>query len=550
MPLPRGDEYNQAVQNPRTSFYDSELKLCQVETTPLGLPKPYSGGFTTTYKLYNYQNKWAVRCFTRDIKDLQIRYQAIGNFLSRNNNGYFVDARYLQQGIKIGANAFPIIKMQWLEGETLNSYINRIYNQKASVERLLSEFIKLVNHLSDLGIAHGDLQHGNILVKNNQLYLIDYDGMYFPELANLQTNEIGHPNYQHPKRTSQYYNKDIDRFSAIVIYSGLKAISAQPNLWKKYDNSENILFKNLDFSNLQNSQLFQELCRHNELKKIGERLIGVCNLEYSKIPTLSDFINGNFAYSTVTIATPPTTIRSAYQVLDAKLVGQMLEHIGDRVEVVGRLTVHRSGRTRYGNPYLFLNVGIWPRQTFTIVIWSEALSIFRTLGVEPESFVGKWISVIGVLENYEGKPQISIDQTSQIQILRDEEDAKSRLQNRPTTTTPNNRTTTTRPNIPEDIWDEIYRGRTVTPQPTVNRPRTSTPPQTQRPSTSPPYQPTRSTPSSSSKSSKSENVGCVVQVIGALIVGGIGASIGGVGGFILGGIIGFAIASALVSFFS
>ena len=51
MALPRGDEYNQAVQNPRVNFSDTELKLCHVETNPLGLPKPYSGGFTTTYRL-------------------------------------------------------------------------------------------------------------------------------------------------------------------------------------------------------------------------------------------------------------------------------------------------------------------------------------------------------------------------------------------------------------------------------------------------------------------------------------------------------------------
>jgi hypothetical protein len=95
MLLPRGDEYNIAVQNPRIAFTDIDLKTGLVETTQLGLPKPYSGGFTITYKLSNGQTAWAVRCFHRDIQDLQRRYRSIGNFFSKNPSQYFVDAQYL-----------------------------------------------------------------------------------------------------------------------------------------------------------------------------------------------------------------------------------------------------------------------------------------------------------------------------------------------------------------------------------------------------------------------------------------------------------------------
>jgi hypothetical protein len=178
MLLPRGDEYNVAVQNPRIAFSDTDLKNGSVETTPLGLPKPYSGGFTITYKISNHQAAWAVRCFHRDIQDLQKRYQSIGNFLSKNSSSYFVDAKYLAEGIKINGKGFPIIKMRWLEGEPLNIYLGKAYNQKAKVEKLLSDFVQLINELEKFGIAHGDLQHGNIIVKNDKLHLIDYDGMY------------------------------------------------------------------------------------------------------------------------------------------------------------------------------------------------------------------------------------------------------------------------------------------------------------------------------------------------------------------------------------
>jgi hypothetical protein len=545
MPLPRGDEYNQAVQTPRTSFYDSDLKLCQVETTPLGLPKPYSGGFTTTYRLSNHQSSWAVRCFTREIRELQRRYQAIGNFLTLNNSKYFVDARYLEQGIKIGANAYPIIKMKWLDGEPMNNYISKSYAQKSSIEKLLNEFVLLVNHLGNLGIAHGDLQHGNIIIKNNQLYLIDYDGMYFPELASLQTNEIGHPNYQHPQRSSQNYNKEIDRFSAIVIYSGLKAISIQPNLWKKYDNSENILFKSQDFSDPKNSPLFQDLNANTELKKIGEKLIGVCYLEYSRIPTLQTFIDGNFTFPSISVARPPVQVpRNAYLVLDARFFGQILEHIGDRVEIVGKLSSCRYGETRFGKPYYFLNFGIYPHHTFTIVIWSEGISAFQVLGVNPSSFVNKWISVTGVIESYNHKPQFEVGLPSQIQVLNNEEEAKARLQIRHTSSTNNNRPTRTNVGAPEDIWETIYSGRPVTPQPPPTQPRPSTPPQSSRPyPTSSSQQTSRPTSSSPSSSSKKGNGGCAVQIVVTLVAGGIGTAIGGVPGLIIGAIIGGIVSS-------
>src|ERR1041385_4956051 len=106
MQLPRGDEYNGAVQNPRIVFTDPDLKNCEVETTPLGLPKPYSGGFTITFKLSNAHSGWAVRCFHRDIQDLQTRYKTIHNFISGNNSRYFIDAAYLQDGIKVNGKCY------------------------------------------------------------------------------------------------------------------------------------------------------------------------------------------------------------------------------------------------------------------------------------------------------------------------------------------------------------------------------------------------------------------------------------------------------------
>lgn len=548
MAFPRGDEYNQAIQNPRISFSDSVLQSCKVETTPLGLPKPYSGGFTTTYKLLNNHSNWAVRCFTREISDLNRRYQSIGNFQSKNKCDFLVEANYLQNGIKVNGIFHPIIKMKWLEGEPLSIYLDKVYNQKSKIDNLILEFLKLINQLENLGIAHGDLQHGNILVMNDKLYLIDYDGMYFPDLANLKVNELGHPNFQHPKRSPNDYNKTIDRFSAIVIYTALKAISVDPSLWKKYDNGDNILFKGVDFVNPSNSQLIRDLNAYTSLSSLSNNLSAICTWEFNKIPTLNECITKTFSPLT-TSTLPSGTVRSPYTVIDGTHKGRLMEYLGQKVEVVGRISAKRYGTTVLGKPYLFLNFGIYPRQTFTIVVWSEALTELRKNGIDPDALIGKYVSITGVLSSYNQTPQIAIDYANQIQTLSGQSEVYSKLSLNPIVAQPiiptTSLPTTTKTTKEKNILDDLYKHYPVTPTlktPIVNTPSYKSPP----PSSSGTYKSSGSTnnyKSSQSSSSKSYGNGCVYPIVVSIFVGLICAAlfnpIGGfIGGAFIGGIIG------------
>jgi hypothetical protein len=72
--------------------------------------------------------------------------------------------------------------------------------------------------LRDAEIAHGDLQHGNIIVEHGHLRLVDHDGLFVPEMAGWTSSEVGHQHYQHPARDAAFFNKHLDNFSAIVIY--------------------------------------------------------------------------------------------------------------------------------------------------------------------------------------------------------------------------------------------------------------------------------------------------------------------------------------------
>jgi tRNA A-37 threonylcarbamoyl transferase component Bud32 len=521
MLLPRGDEYNVAVQNPKIAFTDLDLKNSQVEITPLGLPKPYSGGFTTTYKLSNHQKGWAVRCFQSEIQDLQRRYQAFGNFLSNNKSDYFVDAKYLSEGIKVNGKAYPVIKMLWLEGEPLNVCLSKVYNQNAKIEKLLADFTNLINELEKVGIAHGDLQHGNIIVRNDKIYLIDYDGMYFPELASLRTNEIGHVNYQHPKRVAFHYNQYIDRFSAIIIYVGLKAISLNPDLWKKYDNGENILFKSQDFADLQHSSLIKDLAKMPELKTLVERLVGCCYLEFEKIPSLKEFLAGSFSYNKNAAGTIAIT-RSQYKIIDATKKESLLEHFGEKIEVVGKISKKRSGSTIFRTPFMFLNFGLYPHQTFTLVIWAEGISALTAKGLSPGSLVGKWVSVTGVITSYENKPQMTIELPSQIQILNSETEASQKLTFKPTPATLKKTVTTAQPakkvvDKEADIFNDLYKHKPVytPPKPVAS---TATPkPVTNSNTYKPPSYTSTTNKTAKTTSGRSANRGCAMPIFFALI---------------------------------
>lgn len=427
MLLPRGDEYNLAIQNPTTAFNDPVLKTCQAETTPLGLPKPYSGGFTVTYHLKNTPESWAARCFTRDIPDLQQRYQAISRFIEKHPGDIFVDATFLNQGIQVNSKWYPIIKMAWLAGEPLNFYIENNIHNTQKVAKLALAFQVLVKSLEKSGIAHGDLQHGNIVVKNDKLYLIDYDGLYLPELAPFKSNNIGHPNYQHPQRTLDNYDSSLDRFSEIVIYLGLAALAIKPGLWATYSNSENILFKQQDILDPDNSPLLKDLKTLPSFEPLIERFKDVCKLDFSNIPSLEQFLAGAVSKTqNSNFQNIPHVVRSFYPIIDARKKNSLLEYVGQRIEVIGEITDSKQ-LSRYGKTFLFLNFGDYPNQTFYLVLWSKILETFEENNINPRTYINKWVSVTGVITTYNGKPQMEIEVPSQIQALKGEQESKIKL---------------------------------------------------------------------------------------------------------------------------
>lgn len=265
MAWPTPQDYNEAVQDPKRAFVDLELQKGRPELTPLGLPRPITGGFASVYKLQCPQRTWAVRCFLRQFHDHERRYAAISEHLTRLRLPYTVGFTFLRDGIRVRGQSYPILKMEWVQGEPLSAFIERHLGNRSTLLSLARRWVEMVKALQQASIAHGDLQHGNVLVVDGQLRLIDYDGMYVPALWGEGSHEVGHRNYQHPLRTESDFGPYLDNFSAWVIYVSLIALAADPGLWKQFGGGdESLLFRRRDFEQPEASDVLRALERHRD----------------------------------------------------------------------------------------------------------------------------------------------------------------------------------------------------------------------------------------------------------------------------------------------
>ena len=184
--------------------------------------------------------------------------------------------------------------MAWINGVLINEFVT----QNISNNNLLGELqIKLVLISQDLEkkkVGHGDIQCGNIVISGNssdfQIKLIDYDGMYVPDLAFNKSIEKGRSEFQHPKRTMNDFNPEMDRFSFWVIITALEALKLDKSLWKEvmqggFNTLDNFLFTIQDFLNPTQSKLINRLYKLNSsnLNYYLDKLKWFCSSDYSSI---------------------------------------------------------------------------------------------------------------------------------------------------------------------------------------------------------------------------------------------------------------------------
>ena len=260
MLMPTSTEYQDAIQNPRFCFCHPDLQQALPEPNEIGLPRPYSGSFAVVFPMTKGSSKWAVRCFSTYHQDQKLRYEKISQYLRLKQPSCMVGFDFLEQGIKVKGKWYPILKMEWVHGDTLNKFIEKNLKSPQEIQSLAQKFLQLVSELRRFNIAHGDLQHGNILVVNGCFRLVDYDGMYVPGLDGMTSNELGHRNYQHPSRTALDFGPYLDNFSAWSIYIALLALSVDPGLRRLVNaNDDHLLFRRNDIEAPDSSLVLRSL---------------------------------------------------------------------------------------------------------------------------------------------------------------------------------------------------------------------------------------------------------------------------------------------------
>jgi serine/threonine protein kinase len=277
MAYPSRTDIVTAMRNPQVSFRANDLIGGSVIQKGSRIIQ-YSGGYTTVFPFHTKDSKKvAVRCWIADIGDAKKRSQEISAYLNALKNPYFCDFKYLDDAILINGAIYPVVVMDWVDGMPLKEYINdNISNIKSIIPKIAKNFKQMVEYFHAENIAHGDLQHGNILVKEDgSLIIIDYDSMYIKPLKGMKDTIKGLPGYQHPSRNkNKFINPKLDYFSELVIYLSLLSFDEYPYLWNKYYETEDFLFSKDDFNNPSSSEIINKflLSTNNTIKDLTIRL--------------------------------------------------------------------------------------------------------------------------------------------------------------------------------------------------------------------------------------------------------------------------------------
>ena len=263
MQYPLISEYIEAIRLAADNF--DKLSHLQPVLDGNGTPMMSSGNFAVVFKMYDPQahKDVAVKCFLKEQEGRAESYQLIAQELAYTSSSFLTPFRYLDKELFVESQStndeeFPVVLMDWVEGETLDRYIQSHLADPNALRLLAFQFSRLASWLLSQPFAHGDLKPDNILVRSDgTLTLVDYDGMFVPAMEGTAARELGSPDFRHPLRTAERFNEHIDDFPLAVILLSLKALSLSPSLWNTYGASDRLLFSATDYRDLSSCALLQ-----------------------------------------------------------------------------------------------------------------------------------------------------------------------------------------------------------------------------------------------------------------------------------------------------
>ena len=231
-----------------------------------GEPYRSSGAFAVVFKMKDEQTGkcYALKCFTEEQEGRAEAYRQIAEELEFVDSPYITSVKYLEKELFVDSNCedeeFPVLLMDWIEGETMETYIAANYTDTHAMSMLCYRFCKMAAWLRSQSFAHGDIKPDNIMVRpDGTLTLVDYDGMFVPAMKGQKSPTIGTKDFSHPLRTIDDFDETIDDFALASIALSLKAISLNPSLLQTYGASDRLLFSAADYIDLSKSKTFTAL---------------------------------------------------------------------------------------------------------------------------------------------------------------------------------------------------------------------------------------------------------------------------------------------------
>ena len=279
MQYPLISEYVRAIQDASNNL-DKLAHLVPV-LDDHGEPYRSSGAFAVVFKMKDEQTGkcYALKCFTEEQEGRAEAYLQIADELEFVDSSYITSVKYLDKEIFVDSSCvedeFPVLLMDWIDGETMESYIAENYqdNYAMAMAMLCYRFCKMAAWLRSQPFAHGDIKPDNIMVRpDGSLTLIDYDGMFVSAMKGQKSPTIGTKDFSHPLRTVDDFDETIDDFALASIALSLKAISLKPSLLDEYGAADRLLFSVNDYN---------KLCKINLWKKLSK----IKNMEIKKLQT-------------------------------------------------------------------------------------------------------------------------------------------------------------------------------------------------------------------------------------------------------------------------
>ena len=264
MQYPLISEYVRAIQDASNNL--DELAYLVPVLDDHGEPYRSSGAFAVVFKMKDEQTGkcYALKCFTEEQKGRAEAYRQIADELEFVDSSYITSVKYLDKEIFVDSSCeedeFPVLLMDWIDGETMENYIAENYQDYYAMAMLCYRFCKMAAWLRPQPFAHGDIKPDNIMVRpDGNLTLVDYDGMFVPAMKGQKSPTIGTKDFSHPLRTVDDFDETIDDFALASIALSLKAISLKPSLLEEYGAADRLLFSSDDYCDLSKSKVMAAL---------------------------------------------------------------------------------------------------------------------------------------------------------------------------------------------------------------------------------------------------------------------------------------------------